>query len=249
MVKSRDSNWARLQPGKKQSKNRRKAGEMVMRKFKLKTGIAVIAVAASAALPAKADLTFNLDQVYGSLGAVPTGTIFGTVHLAQGVDSHTVNVSVNLNAGNTFVGGGAGFALGFDLAGPPGTGVTINNIAFNPVTSHFTTSIYPPVNGADGTGDWEYNVDYKSPGASGNSPTSLSFNVKWTGGTLSPESFVQNPKGLFFISDIYFGQTGKTGDVAAIAPVPEPTTMIAGALLLLPFGASTMRVLRKKRVV
>ena len=31
------------------------------------------------------------------------------------------------------------------------------------------------------------------------------------------------------------------------APVPEPTTMVAGALLLLPFGASTLRMLRKKR--
>jgi hypothetical protein len=30
-------------------------------------------------------------------------------------------------------------------------------------------------------------------------------------------------------------------------PVPEPTTMIAGALLLLPFGASTIRGLRKNR--
>ena len=30
-------------------------------------------------------------------------------------------------------------------------------------------------------------------------------------------------------------------------PVPEPTTMIAGALLLLPFGASTVRFIRKKR--
>ncbi len=30
-------------------------------------------------------------------------------------------------------------------------------------------------------------------------------------------------------------------------PVPEPTTLIAGALLLLPFGASTLRILRKPR--
>jgi hypothetical protein len=28
--------------------------------------------------------------------------------------------------------------------------------------------------------------------------------------------------------------------------VPEPTTLIAGALLLLPFGASTLRILRRK---
>ena len=33
----------------------------------------------------------------------------------------------------------------------------------------------------------------------------------------------------------------------AVGVVPEPTTMLAGALLLLPFGASTLRVLRKHR--
>jgi hypothetical protein len=32
-----------------------------------------------------------------------------------------------------------------------------------------------------------------------------------------------------------------------VTAVPEPTTMIAGALLLLPFGASTLRMLRKSR--
>lgn len=32
-----------------------------------------------------------------------------------------------------------------------------------------------------------------------------------------------------------------------LVPVPEPTTMIAGALLLLPFGVSTLRILRKNR--
>ncbi len=31
-----------------------------------------------------------------------------------------------------------------------------------------------------------------------------------------------------------------------VTPVPEPTTMIAGALLLLPFGASAMRIIRRK---
>jgi hypothetical protein len=33
----------------------------------------------------------------------------------------------------------------------------------------------------------------------------------------------------------------------SLTVVPEPTTMIAGALLLLPFGASTLRVLRRNR--
>jgi len=31
-------------------------------------------------------------------------------------------------------------------------------------------------------------------------------------------------------------------------PVPEPTTMVAGVLLALPFGASTLRILRKKSI-
>jgi hypothetical protein len=35
------------------------------------------------------------------------------------------------------------------------------------------------------------------------------------------------------------------GWIDTIAAVPEPTTMIAGALLLLPFGLSTMRRMRK----
>jgi hypothetical protein len=33
---------------------------------------------------------------------------------------------------------------------------------------------------------------------------------------------------------------------ATVSAVPEPTTMIAGALLLLPFGASTLRILRRR---
>jgi hypothetical protein len=33
-----------------------------------------------------------------------------------------------------------------------------------------------------------------------------------------------------------------------VMAVPEPTTMVAAALLLLPFGASTLRILRKNRV-
>ena len=36
------------------------------------------------------------------------------------------------------------------------------------------------------------------------------------------------------------------GAAISLAPVPEPTTMIAGALLLLPFGASTLRMLRRR---
>ena len=51
----------------------------------------------------------------------------------------------------------------------------------------------------------------------------------------------------------YIGDTGgpSSGSVdinsITVSTVPEPTTMIAGALLLLPFGATTLRILRKNR--
>jgi hypothetical protein len=38
---------------------------------------------------------------------------------------------------------------------------------------------------------------------------------------------------------------GFAANATILAPVPEPATMIAGALLLLPFGASTLRFFRK----
>lgn len=47
------------------------------------------------------------------------------------------------------------------------------------------------------------------------------------------------------------GNTLDSVDMTVIngTPVPEPTTVIAGALLLLPFGASALRKLRKNRAV
>jgi len=67
-----------------------------------------------------------------------------------------------------------------------------------------------------------------------------------------PGPFNPNATGDYnFVLDAYnaggalIGQSDITVDVTA---VPEPTTMLAGALLLLPFGAGTLRVLRKNRV-
>jgi hypothetical protein len=46
-------------------------------------------------------------------------------------------------------------------------------------------------------------------------------------------------------------QDGASGgmhpDAGPPPPVPEPMTLIAGVLLLLPFGASTLRILRRNR--
>jgi hypothetical protein len=74
-----------------------------------------------------------------------------------------------------------------------------------------------------------------------------------TGKDLS--GLVANGTGLFNVNVMnlyaYSDGTGisqpQLADPKYAPPVPEPTTIISGALLLLPFGASTLRILRKNR--
>jgi choice-of-anchor C domain-containing protein len=47
----------------------------------------------------------------------------------------------------------------------------------------------------------------------------------------------------------YFGAVLDNVSVVAIAAVPEPTTMVVGALALFPLAFSTLRILRRKRAV
>jgi hypothetical protein len=61
--------------------------------------------------------------------------------------------------------------------------------------------------------------------------------------------FTQTDPGEFGAFNPFAGGTLEvTYDYTATA-VPEPSTLFAGAMLLLPFGASTMRILRKKKTV
>jgi choice-of-anchor C domain-containing protein len=48
-------------------------------------------------------------------------------------------------------------------------------------------------------------------------------------------------------STAYIPAYGAAIDNIQLTAVPEPTTVIAGAMLLLPFGVSTLRILRKNR--
>lgn len=51
------------------------------------------------------------------------------------------------------------------------------------------------------------------------------------------------------IADTGAGSGGSQEFFMLGTPVPEPTTLVAGALLLLPFGASTLRLLRRRHSV
>lgn len=49
------------------------------------------------------------------------------------------------------------------------------------------------------------------------------------------------------LSSAFVIDDGIAGPITTLVPVPEPTTLLAGGLLLLPCGASTLRMLRKKQ--
>jgi hypothetical protein len=53
------------------------------------------------------------------------------------------------------------------------------------------------------------------------------------------------PIGVLDLNTVPNGNDFALDDISLVA-VPEPTTMVAGALLLLPFGASSLRILRKR---
>lgn len=91
-------------------------------------------------------------------------------------------------------------------------------------------------NGADGTAF--YNLAMANAGAGSLSVTEVAADSGGAYGVVALNLF----NGPYSQS---FDGYNLNQDVLAI--VPEPTTMIAGALLLLPFGASAMRIVRKGR--
>jgi hypothetical protein len=58
-------------------------------------------------------------------------------------------------------------------------------------------------------------------------------------------NYVLNNTGTLAETPLLALKSGSTQNY--LVPVPEPTTLIAGAMLLLPFGASTLRTLRRSR--
>jgi hypothetical protein len=66
--------------------------------------------------------------------------------------------------------------------------------------------------------------------------------------TLANESADQNEYALWgWNTSGPFGYGPQSFGSATLTAVPEPTTIIAGVLLLLPFGTSTLRILRRNR--
>jgi hypothetical protein len=95
------------------------------------------------------------------------------------------------------------------------------------------------------------NGNSTSDTASGNALNYLVFNMNWINTQADPTTFdFYAYNGNVLVDSAQASWTGGANgewDITSI-PVPEPTTMIAGALLLLPLGASTLRILRRNRI-
>ena len=95
----------------------------------------------------------------------------------------------------------------------------------------------PTLNSADGGKD--HMVTFAVTGYLATAGVASSYTA-FTGGTHYVIAFEDSANGDYDFNDLVV-------EVSGVAPVPEATTMIAGALLLLPFGASTLRILRNNR--
>ncbi|MBE0542201.1 MAG: hypothetical protein IH623_12510 [Verrucomicrobia bacterium] len=76
-------------------------------------------------------------------------------------------------------------------------------------------------------------------------------NAWWPGGT-TPDQAAMDNAAAWMLGNAPLTITGQywiqgIEGIDSVTVVPEPTTVIAGALLLLPFGMSTLRMLRKNR--
>jgi len=114
-----------------------------------------------------------------------------------------------------------------------------------------------------GTSGGSYTLSFLFARRNGVSSSSCSFDVYWNGGLQTSITPTSTAMSLFSmtvtgaaLNTLEFRGTGASDSLGGIlddvqldAAVPEPTTIIAGALLLLPFGASTLRILRKRQAV
>jgi hypothetical protein len=214
----------------------------IMRKIQ----IAVMAAAFVGAMSAKADLVYvsaasatygvDLYWAHGTMGSQFTVSSSVTVfqagiwdYLGDGlVDSHAVGVwdsAGNLLDTATVQAGTVDPLMdGFrwaSLATP---------LTLNPGQTYHLGAYYPGYIGTDpiapNSSDWL---------AAGSHTVDSPFT--WITDAYGPGNGFEDPTQTY-ITQGFFGPN---------LAVPEPTTVIAGALLLLPFGASTLRLLRRKQ--
>jgi len=115
------------------------------------------------------------------------------------------------------------------------------------ITTEFGNQALGTINGLSAAGWYDFNMAFTTTGET------MSVYDLTTSSFLGSFSVTQDYSDL--AGSGYLWMTEWNGsftdpgalEVADLSAVPEPTTLLAGAMMLLPFGASTLRFLRKNR--
>jgi hypothetical protein len=171
---------------------------------------------------------YDLTQDFCSRGCSPSP--YGTVTVTQdGADGLAVTVS--LSGGNQFhdTNDSQHHALMFDLAN---SSITISGLP-SPFTGNGSQGNASGGVDSDGSGSWDFVLNYPHHSGGPAGITSYSFDIMATS-ALSPTSFLTNSNGLYFATDIlaFNGSTGNVGS-NSFTTVPEPATW---AMMLLGFA-------------
>lgn len=220
---------------------------------KLTTLLALVGVWVGTAASAQASITWEFNNSFAD-GTPPAPAPWLVATLSQS-GSGVVDVTISFPSAqpaNLKL-----FWFGLNFAGDASTlsvsGLSSSIDVFQSQASWGNdVNAFPNVFKADGDGYYDLVLQNSGDGIL-TSPGTLSFQI--TGTDITPESFntgsFGGAKGSFlaaahiggYASSIWVsGQPG--GDTPQ---VPEPTTLLAGLLLLLPFGASAIRIIRKNR--
>lgn len=213
-------------------------------------GVAMCVAGALIIAPsAKATLTFTLDNGNTALSGLPTpfGTVAVTLDTAT---TATVTLTANSAYSYSF---GDGSTLALNLA----TGATLSGLSLTSAGHGGTPSYTGSTSSGtvDGWGYYNFIVDLNDGYHS--SVTGLTFTLTKTSGTWASEADIlaANNAGAEVAGHVFNSDGSITGyaTTGGIIPVPMPAvpeagTVFAGALLLLPFSASMLRILRKQRV-
>lgn len=221
--------------------------------------LATLLIGVGIAATASADITWNYGSVYsGGSPPDPVPWLISTVH---DVTPGTVTLTIQANLQTT--------------VSPFNTGTFVSDVGFN--YNGDSTKLTFTKQGTSGTfadpsvgtttaanefsfdGGGYYNImlafDTSSGGTTAtrfDNSDSITYTITSAGLTAADFNVLARPhggNGVYYTAAHVQGYTVNGGSawVSGVGAVPEPTTMIAGALLLLPFGASTIRFIRKNR--
>jgi hypothetical protein len=202
-----------------------------MRKLNLKIGAAVLgATAMMMAQSVYGNLTINDSGVVGTMADGEPASVADEVLYANKLISMAANSTDTVNFGGSI--GSKNFTTGQE------NGV----LAHDPVSA---VGAFQTISGNnDGNGPYVVNVpagyEYVLAKYDGPNAGDVLWYLGGKAATLPTFSYSLWSNG--HSTDSY-----GISHFTVFNAVPEPTTMIAGALLLLPFGASTLRVLRNRK--